>query len=88
MDELNKLETYFQTSGFKPFKEFHLTKIPVEIKLHLKYFNELTNNESFEISKVNPHPVIENPDGYMMSGYVFSFIWDNSVYINNELKSQ
>lgn len=73
MSEISGLQQYFETKHFLPLKEFALNKLPVEIFLNLTYFNELINDETFEIAKVAPHPFIENPENYMMSGYIFNF---------------
>ena len=86
--DLTGLQEYCKKQGFIPLKEFQLDKIPVTISLTIDYFNQLSNNESFEINKVQPYIFTENPENYMMSGYIMNFIWTNKIYLNNQLRSE
>lgn len=67
MSDLSGVQKYFKDKKFSPLQEFQLNKIPVTISLTLNYFNQLSNNESFEIIKTPPQAFTEDPENYMMS---------------------
>jgi hypothetical protein len=61
---------------------------PIKISLTLDYFNQIKDNESSQRVQVPPYQYTEDPENYMMSGYIVNFWWTNKVYLNNELKSE
>jgi hypothetical protein len=88
MSDLSGVQKYFKNHWFSPLQEFQLNKIPVTISLTLNYFNQLSNNESFEIIKTPPQAFTEDPENYMMSGYIFKFTWTSKISIKDKTTSE
>lgn len=88
MSDLKSFSTYLQTQWFVPLKEFSLNKLPIKITLTLNHLNQIKDNESFQIIQVPPYQFIDNPENYMMSGYINSFGWSNKIYLQENLVSE
>ncbi|MCF7835045.1 hypothetical protein K9M48_03230 [Candidatus Gracilibacteria bacterium] len=88
MSDLDQLNNYFINQGFTPLKEFQLDKLAIKISLKLDHFNQIQDNESFQIIQVAPYDYIDNPENYMMSGYVSSYGRINTIYLGDQILSQ